>query len=878
GPTEASVDVTAGQILPGATAVPIGRPVWNTTTYVLDAGLRPVPPGVPGELYLAGVQLARGYLGRAGLTAERFTADPYGPAGARMYRTGDLARWTRDGELEYLGRVDDQVKLRGFRIELGEIEAVLAAHETVAHATVLVRDDRLVAYVVPAPGAAPDPDALRAHTATALPAHMVPAAVIPLDALPLTPNGKLDRGALPAPDFSAVVTSRGPRTPHEELLCQAFAAVLGLEHIGVDDDFFALGGHSLLAMRLVSRIRTVLNAEVPLRAVFDAPTVARLAAVLGDARALTRPALTADRTRPERLPLSSAQRRLWLLHQVDGPNPAYNIPAAWRLAGPLDRVALAQAVNDLVARHATLRTVFPAEDGLPYQRVLDPAQAQVAINTESYERLAECAAYAFDLEHELPLRVTLFETGPDEHVLLLLLHHIATDEWSQRPLLADLSTAYAARTAGHGPDWAPLPVTYADYTLWQRDLLDDTGTDLLDHWTESLRGLPVELALPTDRPRPAESGHGGGTVGFTVPPRLERELRELARREGASMFMVAQAAVATLLHRLGAGDDIPLGAPVSGRTDENLEDLVGFFVNSLVLRTDLSGDPGFAELLRRVRETDLAAYEHQDLPFERLVEAVNPERSLARHPLFQVMVVHLAGPGGTPALPGLTARPEPIGQETAKFDLSFDFVEQGDGNGIQGWIEYSTDLFDPTTAELLADRLVSVLEQATATPDRPVGLLELLTDDERTRVLTDWNDTGREVPGLTLPELFRAQVAATPAATALVFEGAALTYAELDARVERLAGVLSGMGVGPEGVVAVSLPRSVDLVVALLAVHRAGAAYLPLDVDYPAERIAFMLDDAEPVCVIAGGLPEGPCGELPRSYDPRHPAYVIYTS
>ncbi|MFK0286703.1 non-ribosomal peptide synthase/polyketide synthase [Streptomyces sp. NPDC090499] len=894
GPTEASVDVTATEIGPGETSVPIGRPVWNTRLYVLDAGLRPVPPGVAGELYLAGVQLARGYLDRPGLTAERFVADPYGPAGSRMYRTGDLARWTADGELEYLGRTDDQVKLRGFRVEPGEIEAVLTAHPAVAHATVTVHGQALVAYVVPATGPVVDATALRAHAAAALPAHMVPAAWVTLDTLPLTPNGKLDRKALPAPEFTAGTgDGTAPRTPREEILAALFADVLGHERVGVDDDFFGLGGHSLLAMRLAGRVRTALGAELTVRDVFEAPTVALLAARTDTAAAGSRPALAVPRPRPERLPLSAAQRRLWLLAQVDGASTAYNLPSAWRLTGPLDRDALQAALDDVAARHTPLRTVFPAVDGIPYQRIL--ADAQVPLDTAPFAELADRAAHVFDLERELPLRATLFETGPDEHVLLLLLHHIATDEWSDRPLFADLATAYAARTTGRTPDRQPLPASYADYTLWQRDLLAATEPELLAHWTKALRGLPAELDLPTDRPRPAEPTGRGGTTGFTVPPALAGALRGLARAHGVSMFMVAQAAVAALLHRLGAGDDIPLGAPVSGRSDEALEDLVGFFVNSLVLRTDLSGDPTFAELLARVRETDLAAYEHQDLPFERLVEALNPERSLARHPLFQVMVVHLAGPGGAPELPGLTARRETVGQDSAKFDLSFDFVEQGER--VDGWIEYSADLFDERTAELLARRLESLLAQVAADPGRRVGTLDVLRDDERALVLTGWNDTARPVPDLTLPELFRAQAARTPAATAVVLEGTPLTYAELDQRVERLAHTLAAHGARAETTVAVALPRSAALVVTLLAVHRAGAAYLPLDPGYPAERLAYTLTDARPSCLVtaadvaiadtgvprvtvtADGTPEQPAdAPLPTSYDPRHPAYVIYTS
>ncbi|WP_406006001.1 non-ribosomal peptide synthase/polyketide synthase [Streptomyces sp. NBC_00637] len=909
GPTEASVDVTAVEIGPDAPRVPIGRPVWNTRVYVLDAGLRPVPPGVPGELYLAGVQLARGYLDRAALTAERFVADPYGAPGTRMYRTGDLARWAADGTVEYLGRTDDQVKVRGFRVEPGEIEGVLTRHPALAHAVVVVRDQRLVAYVIPDRDAGPvDATALRAHTAAGLPAHMVPAAFVPLDTLPLSPNGKLDRRALLAPDFtSAGAAGAPPRGPREEILGALFADVLGVDRVGGDDDFFALGGHSLLAMRLVSRVRTVLGADITVRSVFEAPTPALLAARLDD-RAGGLPALV-PAARPERLPLSFAQQRLWLLHRIDGPGATYTIPAAWRLTGTLDPQALAAALNDVAVRHESLRTVFPEHDGRAHQVVLDPSRVTVPVHhsrvTESElpGRLAAATAQGFALDRELPLRAHVFALGPEEHVLLLVLHHIAGDQWSDGPLWRDLATAYEARRAGHRPGWAPLPVQYADYALWHREALGDADAPdsrlsrQLTYWRGTLAGLPDELALPADRPRPREGSHRGGAVGLTVDAARTRALRALARRHGVSMFMVVQAAVAALLHRLGAGDDIPLGAPISGRSDEHLEGLVGFFVNTLVLRTDLSGDPTFTDLLARVRETDLAAYEHQDLPFERLVEALNPTRSLARHPLFQVMVVHLENAGATPALPGLTARREPLGRQGAKFDLGFDFVEQGDDAGIRGWIEYSADLFDESTAELLARRLASLLEQIAADPGRRVGTLDVLGDDERALVLTGWNDTARPVPGLTLPELFRAQAARTPEATAVVFEDTALTYAELDLRVERLAHTLVAHGARAEATVAVALPRSLALVTALLAVHRAGAAYLPLDTGHPAERLAYTLTDARPVCLVtadgvtlpdsgvpaltvdADGAPDRPAhAPLPTGYDPRHPAYVIYTS
>ncbi|RSN27514.1 non-ribosomal peptide synthetase [Amycolatopsis sp. WAC 01416] len=870
GPTEASVDVTAWRAGAETTpSVPIGRPVWNTRTYVLDARLNPVPPGVPGELYLAGVQLARGYLARPGLTAERFVADPFGGPGERMYRTGDLARWSADGVLEFLGRVDDQVKIRGFRVELGEVEAALTASGSVTRAVVVAQEDRLVAYVV---GSA---DGLREAVATKLPEHMVPSVFVVLDEIPLTPNGKLDRKALPAPEFVAT-EGRKPRNAREEALCALFVDVLGVEQVGIDDGFFALGGHSLLVMRLVSRISAALDATVSVRDVFDAPTVAALAERLADPS--DRPALSAG-NRPEALPLSPAQQRLWFLYQLEGVTPTYNIPLAWRLYGELDADALHAAIGDLVERHEPLRTVFAEEGGVAAQRILADARPEVRFEDagDLSAQLSAEAGRGFALDAELPIRATVFTVSAREHVLLLVIHHVATDEWSQGPLMADLAKAYEARLAGVAPQWTKLPVQYADYALWQRELLTSTASGHLGFWQEELADLPGELALPVDRPRPAESSHRGGLVTFPIDGGLTERLRAVARRYDVSMFMLAQAAVAALLHRLGAGDDIPLGAPSSGRVDERLEPLIGFFVNSLVLRTDLSGDPAFGDLLARVRATDLAAFEHQDLPFERLVDAVNPERSLARHPLFQVMVVYLPESGDGWELPGLSAVQEDFAQGVAKFDLEFGFLENS--AGISGAIEYSADLFDHATAESFARRLVAVLEQVATDPAIPVGELDVLGEDERT-LLKLWNDTAHDVPPVTLPELFEAQVARTPDASAVVFEGTELSYAEFNARVNRLARWLVERGVGAESVVAVSLPRSLDLVVALYAVHKAGAAYLPLDTDYPADRLTFMLQDASPA-VVLDTLPDldGYSGEnLGRVVDPSSPAYVIYTS
>ncbi|MFE2445329.1 amino acid adenylation domain-containing protein [Streptomyces sp. NPDC059426] len=922
GPTESHV--VTGTTLPAdpadwPAAAPIGRPVWNDRVYVLDDALGPVPAGVVGELYLAGTGLARGYLKRPGLTAERFVADPFGPAGSRLYRTGDLVRWDRDGQLRFVGRADHQVKVRGFRIELGEIETALAAHPDVASVAVLARQDRpgapqLVGYLVPVTGrTAPAPAELRKHLATTLPEYMVPSAFVALDALPLTPNGKLDRRALPAP-VREDAERREPATPREAALCGLFAEVLGVPEAGVDDNFFDLGGHSLLATRLTSRIRTALGAELSVRDLFESPTPAGLAGLIGEAGGARR-AVTA-RERPEEVPLSFAQRRLWFLGRFEGPSATYNLPMALRLTGELDREALRAALADVVARHESLRTVFPEIDGRPRQVVLDVVpELPVSEVTEAglEAALTEAAGYAFDIATEIPVRARLFALGRTEHVLALVVHHIAGDGWSMAPLGRDLSAAYAARAAGRAPEFTPLPVQYADYTLWQHEVLgseddpDSTISRQAAFWRSALEGAPEELALPADHRRPPAISYRGDMVTFRFDAEVHRGLRDLAMEHRASLFMAVQAGLAALLSRLGAGTDIPLGTAIAGRTDDALDDLVGFFVNTLVLRTDVSGDPTFAELLERVRETDLAAYAHQDLPFERLVELINPERSASRHPLFQVMLAFQNTAEGRVDLPGVVAGPQPIGHDVAKFDLSFTLSEthrdDGEPAGIEGALTYSTDLFERDTVRMLVDRLARLLAAAVADPSAPVDGLDVLLPGERHRIVEEWNDAAvREVPPATMAELFAGWAARTPDAPALLTEEGTWTFAELDARAGRIARALAARGAGPEKLVAVALPRSPELIVSLLAVVRAGAAYLPINPELPGDRIGYMLDDAEPALLltsgaVAGRLPrttvptalvdaldatqpsDAPEASVPAvALSPQHPAYVIYTS
>lgn len=1275
GPTETTICAAMSASLASVAAPPpIGIPIWSTQIYVLDADLQPVHTGGVGEMYIAGAGLARGYWNRPGLTAERFVANPLGPAGSRMYRSGDLGRWREDGLLEFIGRADEQVKVRGFRIEPGEVAAVLAQHPAVTQAAVTVREDhrgqkQLVGYVVlqadrtlqfpgpkqqvagwqklyeafyqeettakdervpkwhsrkPVPieqvrewqtaaanrilsfvpqkvleigvgagailrkvaprcasywgtdfssaaiqrlskeigldsklresvelrtqpaevvtdlpieffdtvilnsvvqyfpsadylltvlrqamdlvapggrifigdirdlrllrcvhtaaelrktaseastgeikgqiehslqlerelwlgpsffaslptsiaditgveielkrgwphneltghrydvvlhkkpavsfslkeatalrwgeqicssdgladyllsdrpaclriinipnrrlrpellamealqkdlpleeilrtldgdGAGLEPEmfyelgerlgyrvrttwsstpedfevvlvdqnelgthavtdlylnietgpggpapyanqpvavddittvltSIKRHARETLPDYMVPAAIVALPKLPLTLNGKLDKQALPPPDFTSTKNSRGPRTPQEEILVSLFAEVLGLEGVGIDDSFFDLGGHSLLATWLISRIRSTLGVELTIRTLFEAPSVVKLAEHVRTTAEKTRSPLR-TMSRPQQVPLSFAQRRLWFLHRLEGPSPTYNIPLVLQLEGELQVEAMAAALTDVVGRHESLRTIYPEKEGIPHQLILDAASARPILTVKEVSDAEVAAAvdqasvYCFHLEREIPLRAWLFRLDPRHHALLVLLHHIAGDGWSMAPLARDLAHAYNARLQGEAPTWSPLAVQYADYTLWQNEVLgqeddpESANARQLAYWRQMLAHAPEELDLPKDRPRPTIGNNRGEIVRFYVEAALHQNVRLLVREAQASLFIVLHAALAVLFTRLGAGTDIPFGTAIAGRTDDALDGLVGFFVNTLVLRTDTSGNPSFRELLARVRELDLTAYTQQDLPFEHLVEVLNPPRSMARHPLFQIMLVLQNSFAATFNLRGLKATQVRTSTQTAKFDLTIDFEEQrtadGTAAGIEGIIEYACDLFDRVSVERLARRFIRVLQSVTANPAQYLRQVEILEEGEGEHLLHQWNVAVHPLPQVPLPQLFEAQVERTPHAVAVAFQNHSLTYAELNSQANQMAYCLIAQGVRPDTLVAICVERGLEMMVAVLAVLKAGGAYLPLDPAYPVERLQYMVEDSAPVALL----------------------------
>ncbi|RYZ43248.1 MAG: non-ribosomal peptide synthetase [Myxococcaceae bacterium] len=921
GPTESTVVATFTPVPASTredgTRPPIGRPIANTRTFVLDEHLRPVPIGVSGELFLDSAGLAWGYLGQPALTAERFLPHPFASApGARLYRTGDVVRWRADGQLDYLQRLDFQVKVRGFRIELGEIEASLLAHPSVQEAVVLAREDvpgdkRLVAYLVARPGLTLDVEALRVFLKQRLPEYMVPSAFLTLEALPLTSNGKLDRKALPAPDASPLADFVAPRTPFEVKLAEVFALVLRREQIGIHDDFFALGGHSLLATQLVSRVRSTFDVELPLRALFEAPTVAALAERLHTAAPGPRlPPLTrADLQGPQ--PLSFAQQRLWLLEQLQPGDVAYNIPAALRLTGRVDTEALRRAFEAVVARHDSLRTTLVTHEGQPAQHLhaptpwslplLDVSSLPEAQREQEARDLANREARRpFDLEAGPLLRTALVRLTEEAHLLLVTMHHIVSDGWSMSVLVRDVVAFYEAFTSGRAPTLPPLPVQYADFAAWQRQWLQGQVLDAqLGYWKQQLSGAPSALELPTDRPRPPVRSQRGAAVPVRIPQAVSESIQALARREGATPFMTLLAAFQVLLSRYSGQDDISVGSPIAGRTQAETEGLIGVFINTLVLRSRLHSRDTFRELLAQVRGTTLAAYEHQHLPFEKLVEAVQPTRDLSRNALFQVMFVLQNTPAEPLRVPGLSFEQLTLESHSAKFDLTLTLQESP--QGFLGAFEYNTDLFDASTVQRMAGHLGILLEALAAKPETSLANLPLLTAPEHQRLLVDWNGPRVDFPRDTcLHDAFAAQALRTPEALAVVCRDQHLSFRELDARANQLAHRLIALGVGPDTRVVLCVERSVEALVGILGTLKAGGAYVPIDPSYPREWLAHVLQDtAAPVVLTQRHLKDTlpphaahdvcldsdaadlarESREAPRtSVTPEHLAYVIYTS
>ncbi|MGJ5629727.1 non-ribosomal peptide synthase/polyketide synthase [Nostoc sp. CALU 1950] len=858
----------------GATTIPIGQPISNTQIYLLDSQLQPVGIGVPGELYIGGDGLAREYFNRNELTQEKFIPNPFEKAGgrrqkaggSRLYKTGDLVRYLSDGNIEYLGRIDDQVKIRGLRIELGEIEAVLSQHSDVQVSCVIVREDtpgdkRLVAYIVTHQDCQPTMGEIRQFLKAKLPDYMIPSAIVILESFPLTPNGKVDRRALPKPDLDTALLEKyvAPRTPVEEMLALLWAQVLKVEQVGIYDNFFELGGHSLLATQLVSRIRTSFKIELPLRELFAASTITELAPFIQqlqqqDLEIAAPPILR--RAENVNLPLSYAQQRLWFLDQFEPNSASYNIPFGLRLVGTLNVAALEQSLIEIIYRHEALRTNFVTVDGQAAQIIQTQANWSVTVVDLQHLALTEQEIAAqqlvqqqaiepFDLESEALIRATLLLLSNTEQWLVVCMHHVVSDGWSIGVFTLELQALYNAYSQGQLSPLLPLPIQYADFAIWQRQwLVGEVLKSQLSYWKEQLANASTFLPLPTDRPRPAVQTFNGAYLEFTLSGELTQRLVQLSQKQGVTLFMTLLAAYNTLLYRYTGQEDILVGSPIANRDRSEIEGLIGFFVNTLVMRTEISGDRSFNELLPRIREMALSAYAHQDLPFEMLVEALQPERDLSHTPLFQVMFVLNNAPTSEVELTGLSVSSLPIESAIAKFDLTLGM--QNTNNGLVGWWEYNTDLFDSSTIERMTGHFVTLLENIVANPQERISQLPMLTASEQQQLLVEWNDTSVDYPqDKCIHQLFEEQVERTPDAVAVVFENQQLTYHELNCRANQLAHYLQSLGVEADVLVGICAERSLEMVVGLLGILKAGGAYLPLDPEYPQDRLSFMLEDAQ---------------------------------
>ncbi|BDI19846.1 hypothetical protein ANSO36C_56480 [Nostoc cf. commune SO-36] len=873
GPTEATITATLFEIPSqfskdtNLKKVPIGCPLANKNVYILDEHLQPVPTGVPGELHIGGATLAQGYLNRPELTQEKFILNPFEEAGgSRLYKTGDLARYLADGNIEYLGRIDNQVKIRGFRIELGEIETVLSQYPYVQASCVIAREDipgnkSLVAYIVSQKEQTVTISDLRCFLKSKLPEYMVPWAIVILEALPFTPSGKVDRRALPAPDLHSQLSDKyvAPRSPNEELLAQIWAHVLKVEQVGIYDNFFELGGHSLLATQLVSRIRNIFKVELPLRELFAAPTVAKLAHLIGqlqqqNSEQFAPPIL--PRAENAELALSYAQQRLWFLDQFEPDSPFYNMPLALHLAGTLNVAALEQSLQEIIIRHEALRTNFITVDGKPSQIIQTESSWTVSIvdlkhlsTTEreiATQQLAQQEAIQpFNLATQALVRAILVMQSETEHVLLLCMHHIVSDGWSMGVFVQELVALYNAYSQSHLSPLTPLPIQYADFALWQRQWLQgEVLQSQLTYWQKQLASAPALLSLPTDRPRPAVQTYNGTHQYFALSLELTSKLTKLSQEQGVTLFMTLLAAYDTLIYRYTGTEDILVGSPIANRDRSEIEGLIGFFVNTLVMRTDVSGNPSFSELLDRVRDMAMQAYSHQNLPFEMLVEVLQPERDLSYTPLFQVMFVLQNAPMSQLELTGLTVRELPIKGITSRFDLTL--IMQNTANGMVGLWEYNTDLFDSSTIERMTSHFVTLLEGIIANPEQQISQLALLSEVEQQQLLVDWNDTQSDYPlHKCIHQLFEEEVERTPNAVAVVYENQQLTYQELNNRANQLANHLRSLGVGSDVLVGLCVERSLEMVIGLLGILKAGAAYVPLDPEYPTERLSFILEDTQ---------------------------------